>query len=224
VRQQLLKLLRMKLRFGPLRVELWQVASLAIGLPLCALNLAVGYFGGSAVFPLSPFHLADKVWALGRYAMHRPICLVRGHPEVDAVVVEAERVHGLPRGLMASVVEMESSNRPHRISPVGAMGPAQLMPGTAELLGVADPYDTRDSILGGAKYLASNLQRFHNVSLAVAAYNAGPGAVGSSVPKNGETEVYVQRVMEAYSRRRALYRAEQRLKARLNRSPKPASR
>jgi soluble lytic murein transglycosylase-like protein len=72
-------------------------------------------------------------------------------------------------------------------------------------LDVEDPFDSADAIDGGARYLASNLRRTHgNVRLAVAAYNAGPGAVDDGVmPKNGQTEFYVAKVMKALSRQRA---------------------
>jgi soluble lytic murein transglycosylase-like protein len=78
------------------------------------------------------------------------------------------------------------------------MGPAQLVPGTAAQLGVKDPFDPAEAIDGGARYLAQLLQRTGRVDLAVAAYNAGPGAVQGQVPKNGETEVYVAKVLRAF--------------------------
>ena len=80
------------------------------------------------------------------------------------------------------------------------MGPGQLTPSTAKLLGVSDPFDPTEAIDGSSRYLASQLATFHDVRLAVAAYNAGPGAiVNRTVPQNGETEVYVRKVMSAYA-------------------------
>jgi len=154
------------------------------------------------VFPLSPFFLGEKVVALGRYFSHRGHCLWYGHgDDVEASVASAERRHGLPRGLLGAVVEVESKGNAHRISAAGAMGPAQLTAATAELLGVVDPYDPATAIDGGARYLAAQLKRFGDTRLAVAAYNAGPGAIRGQVPRNGETEHYVAKVMAEYARR-----------------------
>ena len=175
----------------------WTVVLLA---PLCLLNLSVAFFGNSLVFPLSPFFLRNKVAALGRYALHRPICLFSGHPPLDDLVARTESKHHLPRGLLAAVVQVESGGRVHRISSAGAMGPGQLTPSTAKLLGVSDPFDSAEALDGSGHYLATQLASFHDVRLAVAAYNAGPGAiVNRTIPKNGETEFYVRKVMNAYA-------------------------
>ncbi|MBI5545763.1 MAG: lytic transglycosylase domain-containing protein [Deltaproteobacteria bacterium] len=171
--------------------------------PLCALNLAVAACGDTLVFPLSPFFLKEKAAALSRYARHRVSCLFHGHAEWESLLAEAGRRHGLPPGLLEAVVEVESHTRVHRISAAGAMGPAQLTAGTATFLGVADPFDPASALDGAARYLASHLQRFGTIPLAAAAYNAGPGAVRGQVPRNGETEYYVQKVLEEYSRRKA---------------------
>jgi soluble lytic murein transglycosylase-like protein len=170
--------------------------------PLVLLNLAVGFFGGSAVSPLSLSFLEQKLHALGAYARHRPACLVAGHEPLAPVIAEAEHHYRLPAGLLHALVEVESETHPHRISPAGAMGPGQLMPGTARMLGVEDPFEPGPSIKASARYLAEQLARFNDVRLAVAAYNAGPGAVNGQVPRNGETEFYVVKVMTAYARLR----------------------
>lgn len=167
--------------------------------PLLAINGAVAFFSSSVVFPLSPFFLSEKVDALEAYAKHRPRCLLSGHGELEALAAKAERAHGLPRGLMWAIVRTESGARAHRISFAGAMGPAQLMPGTAARLGVSDPFDPAQSIDAGARYLKAQLDTFRDVKLAVAAYNAGPGAVHGAIPKNGETEIYVAKVMRHFS-------------------------
>jgi soluble lytic murein transglycosylase-like protein len=179
----------------------WQQAALVAATPLLALNLSVALLGQSAVFPLSPFFVPEKWEALKAYARHRPSCLLSGHRDLAPAIARAERDAGLPPGLMRAVVEVESGGRVHRISPAGAMGPAQLMPGTCASLKVRDCFDPEESISAGARYLASLLARSHDVRLAVAAYNAGPGAVNGAVPRNGQTEAYVARVMERYRRR-----------------------
>jgi hypothetical protein len=168
--------------------------------PLCLLNLAVAFFGNSLVFPLSPFFLRNKVTALGHYALHRPHCLFTGHAGLDDEIRRAEKQHRLPRGLLAAIIQVESNGRVHRISAAGAMGPGQLTPATARRLGVADPFDPAVAIDGSARYLAAQLASFRDVGLAVAAYNAGPGAiVNGTIPQNGETEVYVRKVMKAFA-------------------------
>lgn len=180
----------------------WVKVGAVISAPLCALNLAVAFFGGSAVNPLSPFFVEEKAHALKCYALHRARCLFRDHAELEPIITRAEKKHGLPPGLLASLVEVESEGRIHRISPAGAMGPGQLMGGTADLLKVEDPFDPETAIDGSARYLAEQWRVRKNIALAVAAYNAGPGNVGSAVPKNGETEYYVKKVLAAYERRK----------------------
>jgi hypothetical protein len=182
------------------RIPRWVRWSPILLAPLCLLNLAVAFFGNSVVFPLSPFFLRNKVSALGRYALHRPVCLFKGHAVIETVVAQAESKHRLPHGLLGAIVQVESNGRVHRISSAGAMGPSQLIPGTARQLGVSDPFDPAESIDGAARYLATQLATFRSVRLAVAAYNAGPGSITNhTVPQNGETENYVRKVMAAYS-------------------------
>lgn len=182
------------------KLKLWQRLVLAVVTPLLTLNLAVAFFGSSWVFPLSPYFLKEKLHALLVYGKHRPTCFLVGHDDIGPLTAAAERKYGLPRGLMHAVVMVESKGRAHRISAAGAMGPAQLMPGTAALLGVRDPFEPDQAIDGGARYLAANLKRLGQIELAVAAYNAGPGAVSGRVPRNGETEWYVRKVMREWGR------------------------
>jgi soluble lytic murein transglycosylase-like protein len=167
--------------------------------PICLINLAVAWVGRSVVFPLSPFHLKYKVEALGAYAWHRPRCVFTDdEPLVAQLLARAEQRHQLPCGLLGAIVQVESGGKPHRISSAGAMGPMQLIPPTARALGVNDPFDPQESVDGAARYLHSQLVAFHSIRLAAAAYNAGPGAiVGHKVPQNGQTEIYVDRVMHA---------------------------
>jgi hypothetical protein len=100
------------------------------------------------------------------------------------------------------MIETESAMRDTAVSSVGAIGLAQLMPGTARELGV-NPHDRAQNLDGGARYLLAQIQEFGTLSLAVAAYNAGPGAVRQygGVPRYRETERHVSMVMSHYERR-----------------------
>ena len=104
--------------------------------------------------------------------------------------------HGVPAALLASVARAESGFDPGAVSPAGAVGLMQLMPSTARGLGV-DPRDPAQAVDGAARLLSSHLRRFGSTSLALAAYNAGPGAVEryAGVPPYRETQQYVQRVL-----------------------------
>ena len=123
-------------------------------------------------------------------------------PWRDVVDREAER-YGLDPRLVRAVIYVESGENPLAESPKGAQGLMQLMPGTAEEVGVDDPLRPRDNIRGGVGYLATLVHDFDgNLELALAAYNAGPGAVRKygGIPPYRETENYVRKVLEVYRR------------------------
>jgi soluble lytic murein transglycosylase-like protein len=116
----------------------------------------------------------------------------------DGLIQEAAARHGVDPALLKGLIRAESGFDPNAGSPAGAQGLAQLMPGTAASLGVTDPFDPAQSIEGGAKYLGQQLRAFGgDPSLALAAYNAGPGAVQrhGGIPPYAETRTYVQRVL-----------------------------
>ncbi|MBC2668199.1 lytic transglycosylase domain-containing protein [Novosphingobium piscinae] len=112
-------------------------------------------------------------------------------------VQAAEARYALPAGLLDALVWTESRYNPFAMSKAGAAGLGQLMPATARLLGVSNRFQPIDNIYGAARYLRWMLDRFGMVHLAVAAYNAGPGAVSRAggVPLNGETPGYVREVL-----------------------------
>lgn len=120
-------------------------------------------------------------------------------PFSDAVARAAER-HGLDEKLLHALVIVESAYRPAAVSPAGAAGLTQLMPGTAADLGVADRFDVDQNLSGGADYLARQLLRFGDLRLALAAYNSGPGRVArlGRIPDIEETRNYVVSVIDCY--------------------------
>ena len=122
-------------------------------------------------------------------------------PRWAAAIDATAARHGLDGRLFAALVWSESGFSPGVVSHAGALGLAQLMPGTARGLGV-DPRDPLQNLEGGARYLRTQLDAFGRVDLALAAYNAGPGRVRSAggIPNIVETQVYVTRVLERYER------------------------
>jgi soluble lytic murein transglycosylase-like protein len=118
--------------------------------------------------------------------------------QFEPLVREYAARHALRPDLVRAVIQVESGFDPRARSPKGAMGLMQLMPDTARELGVNDPYDPADNIRGGTKYLRQLLDRFDgDEELALAAYNAGPGAVaryGRQIPPYRETREYVKKV------------------------------
>ena len=128
-----------------------------------------------------------------------PLNLSAYKEQIDAVAAS----YSLEPALVRAVIHAESGFNPRALSPQGAQGLMQLMPGTARELGVGDPFDTHDNIRGGSKYLAELLTLFNgDIRLATAAYNAGPNAVRKygDIPPYDETRTYVERVGILHSR------------------------
>ena len=116
----------------------------------------------------------------------------------DEYFALAAATYQVPEALLKAMAKVESDFNPNAVSGAGAVGIMQLMPATARNLGVTDPYDPKQNIMGGAKYIQEMLRTFsaypNGLDLALAAYNAGPGAVkraGYRIPQNGETPGYV---------------------------------
>ena len=119
----------------------------------------------------------------------------------DGHIREAARLYQLPEAFIRAVMRVESDFDPNVVSRVGAMGLMQLMPGTAAGMGVRDPFDARENILGGVRYLRLLANGFNgDLVLTIAAYNAGEGAVMryGGVPPYDETRRYVQNVLRYY--------------------------
>jgi soluble lytic murein transglycosylase-like protein len=126
-----------------------------------------------------------------------------GDSVFDGLIRKASTRHNLPEALIKAVIRQESGFNPRAVSPKGAQGLMQLMPGTAAALKVDAPFDPEQNIMGGSAFLKDMLGRYNgNLSLALAAYNAGPGAVDrhGGVPEYAETKDYVRKVLMHYSR------------------------
>lgn len=118
---------------------------------------------------------------------------------MDAIFEEAADTYDVPVQLLKAMGKAESGFDAGAVSPAGAQGVMQLMPATAEALGVSDPFDARSNIMGGARYISDLLNKYDgDMDLALAAYNAGSGNVKKygGVPPFKETQNYIQRIKE----------------------------
>ena len=124
--------------------------------------------------------------------------------DLGELLARAGKAHNIDVDLLASVVKAESGGNPRAVSSAGAQGLMQLMPRTATQLGVSDSFAPDQNVRGGSTYLDALLTRYNdNLALALAAYDAGPGAVDGyrGIPPYNETRAYVARVIHEFNRR-----------------------
>jgi soluble lytic murein transglycosylase-like protein len=126
--------------------------------------------------------------------------LLPSNQPLDALITKIAIETGLDPKLLHALVIIESAYNTRAVSPVGAMGLTQLMPGTAKELGVSNAFDTEQNLRAGARYLAIQIGRFSDIRLALAAYNSGPNRVArlGRVPDIQETQGYVRDGIDCY--------------------------
>jgi soluble lytic murein transglycosylase-like protein len=183
--------------------------ALLLGLALVLSGAALPAHAGSQIYSYvdadGVTHFTNAPRGDGRF---RPIVLRNLRPlrvaparyEYDGLIDTAAATVRLPPALVKAVIAAESAFDSQAISRAGAQGLMQLMPTTAEHLGVADPFEPAQNVRGGATYLRSMLDRYGDLTRALAAYNAGPEAVDQygGVPPYRETRDYVDRVLTYY--------------------------
>ncbi len=128
----------------------------------------------------------------------QPSALKAKNPQIQDAIAQASQKYGVPENWIASIIKAESNFNPKAVSPVGAQGLMQLMPGTAKELGVKNSFNIQDNIDGGTRYFRQMLDTFNqDLPRALAAYNAGPGSVAKygGVPPFKETQSYVKKIM-----------------------------
>jgi len=140
---------------------------------------------------------ADRPWRL--YLREKE----KGPTDLERLIRAVASRHGMDPALIKAVIAAESGFDPKAISTKGAKGLMQLMPSTAEILGIRDPFDPEENLEAGTRYLKALLGRFGgDLSLALSAYNAGPEAVErfGGMPPYEETRRYVSKVLQYYAR------------------------
>ncbi len=152
---------------------------------------------GSRPVPLDKSAEAPVRIAPRRRAVTRPQDGIRRR--YGQLIDEAAKANKVDSALISAVIQTESGGDPKAVSPAGAKGLMQLMDGTAADLGVNNSFDERENVMSGARYLRRMVDRFGDLKLALAAYNAGPGAVErhGGIPPYPETQAYVERVLDS---------------------------
>lgn len=200
-------------------VSVWQLAAptgkrcwcQALGLAVLLIGLAAPALAAGPIYTFTDangvIHFTNiprgdpRYRRLPRSPQHAPFVQVApARYDYDPLIGQAAQAHRLPPALVKAVIAAESDFDPRAVSRAGAQGLMQLMPTTAAVLGVADPLEPTQNVHGGVSYLRSLLDRYGDLTRALAAYNAGPEAVDhyGGVPPYHETRAYVDRVLTYY--------------------------
>jgi soluble lytic murein transglycosylase-like protein len=168
--------------------------------PLCA-DIFV-YVDNNGVLHFTNVPTVSKNYRV--YLKERPkrISMSNLTDRYDRVISEASKRHGVSFSLLKALIKAESDFNPLAVSSAGAQGLMQLMPENIRTLNIKNPFDPKENIMGGARYLKQLIKRFGGkLPLALAAYNAGPGVVEQyqRIPPFRETENFVQQVMKYYA-------------------------
>jgi soluble lytic murein transglycosylase-like protein len=177
-----------------MKLRAYAVLAVLVAAPAQAQVLEIGAGGEVRTYDGPVIFTAD-----GATSLRPKRKVAAAAPDTAALLADAAQQRSLDPALLRAVAVQESGGRMNAVSDKGALGIMQLMPGTAAELGV-DPADAADNIRGGALYLRRQLDRFGSVPLALAAYNAGPGAVlrYGGVPPFRETQNYVARILQRW--------------------------
>ena len=189
------RVLELEARFGSPRFQVGTAAdAYAFGETLQSVNAATGVTPGSG---LSTQFGGTVSTASPGSVVNADGTLADDVPYAD-LFRAAGAAHGIRPSVLAAVAKTESAFNPNAVSPAGAQGLMQFMPATAADMGV-DPFDPASAIDGAARYLSQTLRQFGSLELALAAYNAGPGAVQQygGIPPFAETQAYVPKVLAA---------------------------
>lgn len=183
----------------------------------------IDHFEAAPPEPTSGLHSASVSNSAPGSRVSGPGISVRSAADLSSVVNEASGRYQLDPDLVNSVIKAESDFNPHAVSPKGAQGLMQLMPGTASQLGVPNTFDPAANVEGGTKYLRELLEKYNfDLVKALAAYNAGPQRVErfGGVPPYYETRAYVARIVKDFNRKKI---ARQKAAASKSGTTKPAA-
>ena len=176
-----------------------QLSSLDITLQ--RINMIENQFQSLMSYAQKPDEDFQKILNTSIENRNKPYVDSTSRTEINDLISKYANKNGLDEDFVKAVINQESGFNPNATSKCGAMGLMQLMPGTAQGLGVTNAYDAEQNIEGGTKYLKGLMDRFGNdKSLALAAYNAGPNAVKKygGIPPYAETKNYVKNVLSKY--------------------------
>ena len=181
----------------PVAVQQQSVAAMQPSLAAQRASIAkqVGDHSSESFFLLGPPSRSELVPVLAAESDCEPLSA----PQLDPLIEGAAKQQDLEPDLLRSMVNQESGARPCAVSPKGAMGLMQLMPGTAAQLGVKDPFNPKENLDAGASFFKHLLTIYDDLPLALGAYNAGPGKVSAidGIPAIPETQNYIQKILSA---------------------------